>query len=108
MKKYIDAEGLRATIEKIINSIESCPFIEAEFGAEMRREGKIQAYNKTLALIDSLQHEQPDVDLDEAFEKEYSKFSNDTDAGDYALPIDLTDYKDFALHFYELGKNSLK
>lgn len=68
---YIDAENLRATIEKIINSIESCPFIEAEFGAEEKREGKILAYNKILALIDSLQQEQPSPpdNLDEAAKK---------------------------------------
>lgn len=58
--KYIDAEDLQVIIEKRINNIESCPFIEAEFGAEMRREGKILAYNDILALIDSLQQEQPD------------------------------------------------
>ena len=58
--KYIDAEDLQVIIEKRINNIESCPFIEAEFGAEMRREGKILAYNDILTLIDSLQQEQPD------------------------------------------------
>jgi len=59
--KYIDAEDLQVIIEKRINNIESCPFIEAEFGAEMRREGKILAYNDILTLIDSLQQEQPDM-----------------------------------------------
>lgn len=48
--------------------------------------------------------EQPDVD----FETEYAKFSNDPDALDYAFPIDLADYKDFAHHFYELGRNARK
>lgn len=50
-------------------------------------------------LYEYLQQEQPEVD----FETEYAKFSNDPDALDYAFPIDLADYKDFARHFYELG-----
>lgn len=63
MSKYVDAECLRAIIEKRINNSESCPFIEADFGAWKKREGKIQAYKDILALIDSLQQEQPKVDL---------------------------------------------
>lgn len=58
MKQLIDAEKLKKEIENRIKSIESCPFIEAEFGAEMRREGKTQAYNEILSLITSLQQEQ--------------------------------------------------
>lgn len=52
---------------------------------------------------DSLQREQPEVD----FETEYAKFSNDTDA-QYPFPIDLSDYREFALHFYELGKHNAR
>lgn len=53
---------------------------------------------------DNLKHEQPEVD----FETEYAKFTNDPDELEYAFPIDLADYKDFALHFYELGLNARK
>ena len=63
MSKYIDAECLRAMIEKRINNIESCHFIEADFGVGKKREGKIQAYDDILTLITSLQQEQPEVDL---------------------------------------------
>lgn len=51
-----------------------------------------------------VKQEQPEVD----FETEYAKFSNDPDALDYTFPIDLSDYKDFARHFYELGLNARK
>lgn len=51
-----------------------------------------------------VKQEQPEVD----FETEYAKFSNDPDALDYAFPIDLADYKDFARHFYNLGLNARK
>lgn len=59
--KYIDAESLKNEIEKRIKSSESCPFIEAEFGAEERRDGKIRGYKEILTLIDSLQQEQTDM-----------------------------------------------
>lgn len=49
-----------------------------------------------------------EVDLDKIFNDEYSKFSNDTDAMDYAFPIDLADFKDFAKHFFELGVKAQK
>lgn len=48
------------------------------------------------------------VDLEKVFNDEYSKFSNDTDAMDYAFPIDLADFKDFAKHFFELGLKAQK
>lgn len=59
--KYIDVKKLIVEIERRIKSVESCPFIEAEFGAEMRREGKIQTYNEILSFINSLQQEQTDM-----------------------------------------------
>ena len=55
--QYIDIDALTTDIEKKIKSIESCPFIEAEFGAMEKREGKIQAYKEILFIIDSLQQE---------------------------------------------------
>lgn len=58
MTKYIDADRLKAEIERRIKSIESWFFIEAEFGEEKRSEGKIQGYNETFTLINSLQQEQ--------------------------------------------------
>jgi len=61
MAKFIDIDRLKAEIEKRIKSAESCPFIEAEFGAEMRREGKIQTYNEILSFIDSLPEEPKDL-----------------------------------------------
>ena len=59
-----------------------------------------------LSFIDTL--EVKEVDLEKVFNDEYLKFSNDTDAGDYAFPIDLADFKDFAKHFFELGLKAQK
>lgn len=108
MGKYIDAEKLLGEIEQL-NSL--VPYENKD----RHDDGLHDAYKAVKNVIDSLRQEQPDVTVnigkidksqEEAFEKEYSKFSNEPDAGDYALPIDISDYKDFARHFYELGKKS--
>lgn len=48
--------------------------------------------------------------MDKIFEEEYKKFhleGADTEETDiYTFPICLSDFKEFARHFYELGKNS--
>lgn len=100
--KYIDAEDLQVIIEKRINNIESCPFIEAEFGAEMRREGKILAYNDILTLIDSLQQEQTEVDL----EKEYKEYVEDDPV--FSKLTNRNVGFAIARHFYELGQLEMR
>lgn len=52
-------QAIKAEIERRIKSIDSCPFIEAEFGAEVRREGKLQGYKELLSFLDTLQ--EPEV-----------------------------------------------
>jgi len=68
--------------------------------------GKYTALESFENFINTL--EVKEVDLEKVFLDEYSKFSNDVDAMDYAFPIDLADYKDFAKHFFELGLNYIK
>lgn len=99
--KYIDADKLKAEIERLKEKYllerwdSNYDTIAAQY--------KVDAYNELLPLIKSLEKE-PEVN----FEKEFAKFSNDPDAEDYAFPIDLADYKDFARHFYELGLKARK
>ena len=98
--KYIDAEKLLSEIE---SRMEDCKLPNGTFPTTTN----IVRYEELSCLhnfITSLQQEQPEVD----FETEYAKFTNDPDELEYAFPIDLADYKDFALHFYELGKLSNK
>ncbi len=97
--KYIDSEKLIADIERRKKSIDECPFIKAEFGAEMQREGKTQTYNEILSLVTSLQQEQPEVDL----EKEIKNYLATKCAGD-----DEPSVSEIARHFYELGRNERK
>ena len=103
MGHYIDADLLLKEIEKRIKSSESCPFIEAEVGAEERREGKIQGYKEILVLLYSLQQEQPEVDLDELI--------NDFLLNNYEFLVERDSnvvVQKLARHFYELGLNVRK
>ena len=82
MTKYIDAE-------KLINAIEE-KGLDCSFALKMER-------LDTIALIEELQQEQPEVDL----ERDAVQFCFDKG-------LNLTPYqaKTIASHFYQLGKNS--
>ena len=102
--KYIDA--LTTDIEKKIKSIESCPFIEAEFGAMEKREGKIQAYKEILFIIDSLQQEEStEVDLEEEITN-WLDPDGITDPTCYSYSAG--DMEVTARHFFELGLKAQK
>ena len=92
-KKYIDANSLRKEIEKNKNMIDGL-FTE---GDDSVYDGENDAYNRVLRIIDSLQQEQPEVDL----ERDAVQFCFDKG-------LNITPYqaKTIASHFYELGKNS--
>ena len=100
--KLIDKDALVAEIERRVTEGEE---VAKEFPSSAIM-GLIQAYKNTLSYIDTLEVEE--VDMDKTFNDEYSKFSNDTDAMDYAFPIDIADFKDFAKHFFELGLKAQK
>ena len=89
MAKYIDAEKLAKAIEdKGLN----CSFAL-----------KIERLD-TLALIDELQQEQPEVDLEKEM-KEYFKGWTETEEGIacHYQYVDLNTCHGIARHFYELG-----
>jgi hypothetical protein len=96
MSKYIDADKLIAEIDKRMD--ENCKLGEK---AECFNHRAVED-NDILAIIDSLQQEQPEVD----FEEEWDRFE------DWVESYDQSDYptcyepKQIARHFYELGKNS--
>lgn len=93
--KYIDADCLRAKIEKYLtfdNNIDTAYYI-----------GRRDAERSILNIIDSLQQEQPEVDIKKIIEQTYHDGSvADTD------DIDHVDYENIARHFYELGLNARK
>ena len=91
--KYIDTDRLRA---KIKNSLEFDERIQTNFYI-----GRRDAERNILALLDSLQQEQPEVDL----EKEIDECAKSD-----LCPDDCSfyDFARIARHFYELGLNARK
>lgn len=90
--KYIDADKLRAEIER--RRLQN-RYIDTE-GYE----------NELLEIIDSLQQEEPEVDLEKEIDRviaDYS-FTKTIDSGGFKTTI--LDYPKIARHFYELGKNA--
>lgn len=66
-KEYIDAEKLKAEIEERLHCNGS--FDECGDTAWDYDQGMVAAYNYVLSFIDTLQQEQPEVDLDNKIEK---------------------------------------
>lgn len=93
-------EQIKAEIERRLHNIESCPFIEAEFGAEMRRDGKVKAFKDVLAFIDSLPAESPD------FEAEWKRYtaSRKDDMRTHAVTMNV---KEVALYFAKWGRKQV-
>lgn len=93
--RYIDTDHLKVEIEKQMEDVER----HSDLGEpdDLYYDGRRSILVMLRSFIDSLQQEQQEVE----FEKEYAKFSNEPEV-DFAFPIDLADYKDFALHFFEL------
>lgn len=78
--KYIDAELLRKEIERLkeeYNEQVSARLISESLVSM----GKVEALNKILAFIDSLQQEQQEMDLDEAADDYVRWDTCDTDDG---------------------------
>ena len=91
--KYIDAEKLKAEIDKL----ESFSCISEE------QDGFYSAISRINDIIDSLQHEQLDVDL----EKEIDNYL-DTIQAWQIQEAPFTTMEKCARHFYELGFNARK
>jgi len=98
--KYIDAEKLKEKIDEIRhNWLDDSTGLEVgEFGAEL---GAAESILDSIDdIIDSLQQEQPEVDL----EKEATKFVQSKEfIESEESPVLL-----IARHFYELGLNARK
>ena len=92
MSKYIDADLLR---EKLIERLGLFEELTSDTISPIR----IDECKKIIGIIDSLQQEQPKVDLERIIEQTYHDGSvADTDDMDHAT------YENIARHFYELGQ----
>lgn len=92
--KYIDAEKLTKAIED--------KGLYCSFALKMER-------LNTLALIDELKQEHPEVDLEKELDQwRHEHFSGERDghySGEY---LERSSQLDIARHFYELGLNARK
>ena len=99
--KYIDADRLKAEIDRLKAETEKrmhiCDGI-FERDSDTYYQGKAVAYQETLSLIDSLQHEQTEVDLEE----EMDRFFEEMSIQEHENIFEDT-YQMIARHFYELG-----
>ena len=103
--KYIDADKLKMELEKRLKNVR-----DYMNGAGMKykgpkyfkAQGKESAYDALLSIIDSLQQEQPEVDLEKELE-EWMKIGPHTSFPWCTIPDAI---KITAEHFYELGLNA--
>ena len=103
MKEYIDKYALVQEIEKHYNECRKrAKIIDYDYW-----DAKADAYLNVLVILNDIV-EPKEVDLEKVFLDEYSKFSNDTDAMDYAFLIDLAGFRGFVKHFFELGVKERK
>ena len=106
--KYIDADRLWAEIERRIYEI-SHPLKD---GYEVQSIGKIEGLSELLEVIDSLQQEQPEVDLEKEIEEYFEGWSDDSEYGQAIMRnctcAGVDECKDIARYFYNLGLNARK
>ena len=100
-------ERIKKEIQRQLQeSEERLSHIKARGWVAPNEEQLIVHLKSLLQFIDTLEVKK--VNLEKIFNNEYSKFSNDTDAMDYAFSINFADYREFAKHFFELGLKAQK
>lgn len=92
--KYIDAEKLIAELRRQKHELELSIQSQGDYGQSCH----IVAYENIISLIDSLQQEQPEVDL----EKEFKEYVDDDPV--YSKLVNHFAGISIARHFYELGR----
>ena len=102
-KKYIDAEKLIAEIERRKEKwLAESRLIKKGKDKAMYAAGKSSAYTEFLSLVDSLQQEQPEVDLEKELDRYFRGEFKQTAGGNF------NNYIQVARHFFALGRNARK
>ena len=97
MSKYIDAEKLKAEIERRLEKCEKWRENCTTFGV-LAASQAVEENKKFLEIIDSLQQEQPEIDL----QKEYHNFLKSHE--DWDETWGYFECIEFARHCFELGR----
>ena len=104
MAKYIDADRLRAEIKKRLKNVRDYMNgggMKYKGPRYYKMQGKESAYDALLNIIDSLQQEQPEVDL----KKEIDRELDTRWKGEY---LSTSKFRESARHFFNLGLNARK
>ena len=104
--KYIDAERLRKEVKIVEKAAHKSALGCADSEKRKFHEGKDFAYQYVGILINSLQKEQPKVDLNEEIERfidahYHTRFDETLENGND--PLTVFDFQDIARHFCEFG-----
>lgn len=99
--KYIDADLLRAVMK------EHTLFYAGQANL-LDDTNALDGYDEVLAIINSLQHEQPEVDLEKEIEKTWLEYECYNEDYDKIAEMRWNEFENVARHFYELGKQAMK
>ena len=97
MKNYIDADKLIKKFEKMIDDIPA----SVDSGAGY-------VIDEVYKIIDSLQQEQPEVDLEEEIFKAEKTYGDIDEMGGYRILLFDDEFRNILRHFYELARNARK
>lgn len=100
-------ENIKDNIERRIHSIENCPFIEAEFGASEKREGKLIAYKELLSFISALEKSEKPMnqeELDQEIIKCWQEWISPSNKQSVDGILPLSEFAFYARHFAQWQK----
>ena len=105
-KKYIDADKLKAEIERHIKDVKDA---EKRFTPNMGFfDVKLFGIYDVMSIVDSLQQEQPKGDLAENIEMEWDSFNKNVaeygGESEDVVWLNWFSFTDIATYFYELGR----
>ena len=102
--KYIDADKLIAEIERRLKDYWEICFHDVKTYNE---DSNVRELKELLTLIESLQREQPEVDLEEYIENEIKHYGLSLYEASYGT-FSANEIDRIMRKFYELGKNARK
>ena len=107
MSKFIDADKLKAEIERRIAQWQPYTFACASQIASEAFD-RIDELKGLLIYITSLQQEQPDVDLEKEINACWRNWLSPSNQKEVEGVLPKTEFAMYARHFYELGLNARK
>ena len=107
--KYIDADRLRKEVRRLERAAHKSALSCADSETRKFHEGKDFAYQHVGILIDSLQLEQPAVDLEKELDQwRHEHFVGQRDGHYNGEYLERSSQLEIACHFFNLGLNTRK